>query len=285
MIIINVRSIWSVIACCALILFQHYAVATQAGRDSVAGSSSVIPSQRGHLNDDQLTNPSSIASMPRSQSRYLFRLRWKGAGGFDSTSKASMQSTESSSSDVRISRLKTSDPELAALISRESTRQLSGINMIASENYASVAVLEALGSPLTNKYSEGMPGRRYYSGTDNIDAIERLCQDRALAAFGLDSLRGSWAVNVQPYSGTHMLDCTWQAWLLLVIIRAVLFVFTGSIANFAVYTALLRNTAASSRGPIMALELSSGGHLSHGHRTTSKNISATSMYFDTVFYR
>jgi glycine hydroxymethyltransferase len=102
--------------------------------------------------------------------------------------------------------LKVSDPEIYTLIARETTRQLEGINMIASENYASLAVLAALGSSLTNKYSEGLPGRRYYSGTENIDSIERLCQERALRAFGLDDPRygGSWAVNVQPYSGAYM---------------------------------------------------------------------------------
>jgi glycine hydroxymethyltransferase len=102
-----------------------------------------------------------------------------------------------------IDQLKVSDPEIFAFITRETARQLEGINMIASENYASLAVLGALGSPLTNKYSEGLPGRRYYSGTEHIDSIERICQERALRAFGLDDMRngGPWAVNVQAYSG------------------------------------------------------------------------------------
>lgn len=74
-----------------------------------------------------------------------------------------------------------------------------GIELIASENFTSMPVIEALGSCLTNKYSEGQPGARYYGGNDNIDKIENLCKARALQAFHLDSQR--WTVNVQPYSG------------------------------------------------------------------------------------
>ena len=74
-----------------------------------------------------------------------------------------------------------------------------GIELIASENFTSAPVMEALGSCLTNKYSEGQPGARYYGGNENIDKIELLCKKRALEAFGLDS--AAWGVNVQPYSG------------------------------------------------------------------------------------
>jgi glycine hydroxymethyltransferase len=97
--------------------------------------------------------------------------------------------------------------------------------LIASENFVSKAVLESLGSCLTNKYSEGLPSKRYYGGNQNIDKIELLCQDRALKLFQLD--KNEWMVNVQPYS--------------------------GSPANFAAYTALLQPNDC-----IMGLDLPSG---------------------------
>ncbi|KAE8666610.1 hypothetical protein F3Y22_tig00112495pilonHSYRG00009 [Hibiscus syriacus] len=83
---------------------------------------------------------------------------------------------------------------------KEKQRQVLGIELIASENFVCRAVMEALGSHLTNKYSEGMPGARYYTGNQFIDQIETLCHKRALAAFNLDSEK--WGVNVQPYSCT-----------------------------------------------------------------------------------
>lgn len=117
--------------------------------------------------------------------------------------------------------LETADPELYALVSRESQRQRKGLELIASENFTSVSVLQCLGSCLTNKYSEGLPGARYlkwvhfildyyliynylfdryYGGNQVIDQIEVLCQKRCLETFSLDP--NLWGVNVQPYSGS-----------------------------------------------------------------------------------
>jgi hypothetical protein len=93
-----------------------------------------------------------------------------------------------------------SDPELCQLIEKEKKRQQSSLVLIASENFTSRAVLDALGSVLSNKYSEGYPGARYYGGNENIDQIETLCQNRAIEAFHLDS--EEWGVNVQSLSGS-----------------------------------------------------------------------------------
>jgi glycine hydroxymethyltransferase len=147
--------------------------------------------------------------------------------------------------------LQDADPEIFDLISMEALRQRKQMNLIASENYASPAVLEALGSCLVNKYSEGYPGKRYYAGNSNIDAVELLCQKRALSLFKLNS--SEWSVNVQPYS--------------------------GSPANFAVYTALL-----NPGDTILGLSLDCGGHLSHGHQTTARKVSATAKYFNCISY-
>ena len=103
------------------------------------------------------------------------------------------------------------DPEMRRLIDLENTRQRDGLELIASENFVSSAVKEALGSCLTNKYSEGQVGKRYYGGNEYIDAIESLCMERALSLYRLEP--DEWGVNVQPYS--------------------------GSPANFAAYTALV----------------------------------------------
>lgn len=91
------------------------------------------------------------------------------------------------------------DPEVQKIIDDETWRQFSGLELIASENLTSLATMEANGSILTNKYSEGLPGARYYGGNEHIDKLEILCQQRALKAFNLDPK--IWGVNVQPYSG------------------------------------------------------------------------------------
>jgi glycine hydroxymethyltransferase len=119
------------------------------------------------------------------------------------------------------------DPEVAGLIEAEARRQAEKIRLIPSENYVSAAVLEASGTVLTNKYSEGYPGRRYYEGQQVIDPLERLAAERAQALFGVDH------ANVQPYS--------------------------GSPANLAVYLAF-----AQPGDPVMGMSLPMGGHLTHG---------------------
>lgn len=119
------------------------------------------------------------------------------------------------------------DPEIAAIIETEQERQREGLELIASENYTSRAVLQAVGSVLTNKYAEGYPGKRYYNGCDNVDASEALAISRVKQLFGADH------ANVQPHSGSQ--------------------------ANFAAYVALLQPG-----DTVMALSLAQGGHLTHG---------------------
>jgi glycine hydroxymethyltransferase len=119
------------------------------------------------------------------------------------------------------------DPEVFAAIDAEYRRQQDGLEMIASENYTSRAVMEAVGSVLTNKYAEGYPGRRYYGGCEHVDTIERLAIDRACQLFGAE------AANVQPHSGSQ--------------------------ANTAVYFSTLKPG-----DTVLGLDLAQGGHLTHG---------------------
>tara|TARA_Y100000389_G_scaffold162170_1_gene164849 strand:- start:1120 stop:2439 length:1320 start_codon:yes stop_codon:yes gene_type:complete len=143
------------------------------------------------------------------------------------------------------------DTEVYKLINEERKRQEQSLELIASENYTSLSVMECLGSVLTNKYSEGLPGARYYGGNCVIDKLERLCIQRALDTFGLDT--NEWGVNVQTYS--------------------------GSIANVAAYASILKP-----HDRIMGLDLPSGGHLSHGYYTSKKKISSTSVNYESLPY-
>ena len=123
--------------------------------------------------------------------------------------------------------LRDADPEIAELIEEEITRQNDGIELIASENFVSPAVMEAMGSPLTNKYAEGLPGKRYYGGCEVVDKVEQLAIDRAKTLFGADH------ANVQPHSGAQ--------------------------ANAAVFLAFMKP------GDVfLGMDLSQGGHLTHG---------------------
>lgn len=123
--------------------------------------------------------------------------------------------------------LQVSDPEIYELIQKETERQQSHIELIASENFVSKSVMEAMGSPLTNKYAEGLPGKRYYGGCEVVDEVEQLAIDR------LKFLYGANHANVQPHSGAN--------------------------ANMAVYLGLLKPG-----DRILGMNLSQGGHLSHG---------------------
>ncbi|MDP4030743.1 MAG: serine hydroxymethyltransferase, partial [Candidatus Beckwithbacteria bacterium] len=141
---------------------------------------------------------------------------------------------------------------------KEKQRQKDQLQLIPSENYASAAVMKAVGSVLMNKYAEGYPHKRYYQGNVNLDAVEDLCRERILKAFGLDPKK--WGVNVQPYS--------------------------GSPANLAVYNALLEPG-----DKMMGMYLPDGGHLTHGwHLPASvpggpyRPISITSKFYISDFY-
>ena len=138
--------------------------------------------------------------------------------------------------------LSAADPAIAALIEKEQQRQETHLELIASENFASRAVMEAQGSVLTNKYAEGLPSKRYYGGCEHVDAIEELAIERAKELFG-----AAWA-NVQPHSGAQ--------------------------ANFAVFLALLQPG-----DTIMGLDLSHGGHLTHG-----SPVNVSGKWFNVVQY-
>jgi glycine hydroxymethyltransferase len=138
------------------------------------------------------------------------------------------------------------DKEIEKLIKAESVRQKKVINLIASENYVSKDVLEALGSELTNKYAEGYPRKRYYGGNEISDKVEEVAQKRALKLFGLSAK--DWHVNVQALS--------------------------GSPANLAVYVGLV-----SPHGKVMGMSLDQGGHLTHGHK-----VSVTGKFWNQIPY-
>src|ERR1700752_2614840 len=121
------------------------------------------------------------------------------------------------------------DPEVYQAIQHETERQNSQLELIASENFTSEAVLEAAGSVFTNKYAEGYPGKRYYGGCEYADVVENLARERAKKLFGAEY------VNVQPHSGSQ--------------------------ANQAAYAAVV-----APGDPVMGLNLAHGGHLTHGHQ-------------------
>lgn len=136
-------------------------------------------------------------------------------------------------------------------IEQEKQRQTTGLEMIASENFTSQNVINAVGSCLMNKYGEGYPGKRYYGGCHVVDKIETLCQERALELFNLKP--EDWCVNVQALS--------------------------GSSANMAVYNALLEVG-----DNISGLDLKMGGHLTHGFQTSTRKVSASSKFFNSFPY-
>jgi glycine hydroxymethyltransferase len=126
-----------------------------------------------------------------------------------------------------MSRLQTSDPTIWEAICHERTRQTDGLELIASENYTSAAIMEAAGTVLTNKYAEGYPGKRYYGGCEHVDTVESIARDRVRQLFGAEH------ANVQPHAGSQ--------------------------ANMAVYFTVL-----NPGDTILAMDLSHGGHLTHG---------------------
>ena len=143
---------------------------------------------------------------------------------------------------MALEQIKESDPELFGYIKSELERQRNGLEMIPSENFPSLAVLEACGSVLNNKYSEGYPAKRYYGGNQFIDKVESLAINRAKSLFGVPH------VNVQPYS--------------------------GSPANLAVYLALCKPG-----DTIMGLSLTDGGHLTHGWTTSASGMLFNSVQY------
>ena len=128
-----------------------------------------------------------------------------------------------------MNQIQQNDPKVWDAIKDEIDRQRTGLEMIASENYTSAAVMEAAGSVLTNKYAEGYPGKRYYGGCEHVDVIEDLARDRAKELFGAEH------ANVQPHAGSQ--------------------------ANMAVYL-----TALEPGDTVLGLDLAHGGHLTHGMR-------------------
>src|ERR1044072_4623332 len=131
--------------------------------------------------------------------------------------------------------LRDADPVVARLIDRELARQREGLELIASENFASRAVIDAMGTPLTNKYAEGYPGKRYYGGCEVVDEVERLAIERAERLFACEH------ANVQPHAGAQ--------------------------ANFAAFMAVAKPGEL-----VLAMSLPHGGHLSHGHSVNHSGV-------------
>ncbi|KAG9229236.1 serine hydroxymethyltransferase-domain-containing protein [Amylocarpus encephaloides] len=191
-------------------------------------------------------------SLLRGASRCAFGGASRRVAPICCSRRASSSMTAESQQKLLSTDLEHADPSIYSILQNEKRRQKHFINLIPSENFTSQAVLDALGSVMQNKYSEGYPGARYYGGNEFIDEAERLCQSRALHTFGLKE--AEWGVNVQPLS--------------------------GSPANLYAYSALL-----NTHDRIMGLDLPHGGHLSHGYQTPTKKISAISKYFETLPYR
>lgn len=139
-------------------------------------------------------------------------------------------------------KLKLHDPEVFAILEHEADRQNNGLELIASENFASKAVMETMGSTLTNKYAEGLPGKRYYGGCEFVDMVEDLARERAKSLYGAD-----W-VNVQPHSGAS--------------------------ANIAVYLTLLNQG-----DTLLGLDLAHGGHLTHGSPVNMSGIIYNAQFY------
>ncbi len=176
-----------------------------------------LPGVLAFVEQGQLVRPGAIRSPGLS------------SGSMDDVSRhLESESIDSSSAHAHGEALRRVDPEIFAVIAAEEKRQRDNIELIASENFTSRAVMEAQGSVLTNKYAEGYPRRRWYGGCENVDTAEQLAIDRAKRLFGCDH------VNVQPHSGAQ--------------------------ANMAVYFAMLKPG-----DKILAMNLAHGGHLTHGH--------------------
>jgi len=137
------------------------------------------------------------------------------------------------------------DPAIAGLVDQELARQRDGLELIASENFASRAVIDAMGTPLTNKYAEGYPGRRYYGGCEVVDEVERLAIDRARTLFSAEH------ANVQPHAGSQ--------------------------ANFAAFMALAKPGEV-----LLAMSLPHGGHLTHGHSVNHSGVLWKSVHYGVV---
>lgn len=176
--------------------------------------------------------PTVLAFVEQSELAVPAKLRGGGTSSFTMADQPPDIPASSSSSSTPIAptggSLSKVDPEVFAAVTAEEKRQRENIELIASENFTSRAVMEAQGSVLTNKYAEGYPGKRWYGGCENVDTVEQLAIDRAKQIFGAEH------VNVQPHSGAQ--------------------------ANMAVYFAMLKPG-----DKILAMNLAHGGHLTHGH--------------------